>query len=164
MHKQQCGFTLIELIVTVGIIAIVVSLSAVSFNSWNSEATSRAALAKIRSALVVTRMEAIKRGSWMMLCSSSTGESCNASFNDGWILFHDVNANSELDAEESILITEEIDSSVLSFTVTDSAGNELEQIGFNFRGIPTQNTVVAASRGGFSGQFAVSRLGRISAH
>lgn len=163
-NNKQSGFTLIEVVVVLGIIAIIASLAAISFTEWRSESTSRATLAKLRSLLVVTRMEAIKRGSSVMLCSSSTGTSCSGSFNDGWILFHDANANNELDADEPILVTEGNDFSNLLVTVTDPSGNELEQIAFNYRGFPSQNAVVTASKGDYSGNFSLSRLGRISAY
>ena len=55
--------------------------------------------------LNLARSEAIKRNARAVLCKTANGVSCTASggWEQGWILFHDLNNNAALDAGEEVL-------------------------------------------------------------
>ena len=65
----------------------------------------RAANQALFVALQLTRSEAIKRGGRVVLCKSASGTDCSrrGGWEQGWIVFHDVNNNARVDAGEAVL-------------------------------------------------------------
>ena len=101
MPKKQVGFTVLELIVTMTIAAILLSVGIPSF--INTIRTNRLASAtnEMVSALMYARSEAVKRNLPVILCRSSNGTSCAASgtggWEIGWIVYVDGNCNGSYD-------------------------------------------------------------------
>jgi type IV fimbrial biogenesis protein FimT len=99
------GFSLIELLVVLTLIGIVTMLAAPSFNSaFLSNRLAGYANSFVASAQLA-RSEAIKRDRPVHVCRSSDGASCAAagSWQQGWIVWSDDNANGALDAGEPIV-------------------------------------------------------------
>jgi type IV fimbrial biogenesis protein FimT len=94
--KSQ-GFTLTELIITVAIAAIVLTIGVPSFQQTvrNNQATSQ--MNDLIGSLNLARSEAVKRGRRVVVCKShnsqSNNPSCGGNWHDGWIVFVDVNNN-----------------------------------------------------------------------
>lgn len=97
MKKQYSGFTLIELIVTVSIVAILVSIAAPSFRTMLENNRASAATNEFVSALLLARSEALKRRNNVSICTSIDQNTCAGNgvtdFTSGWIVFQDCNAN-----------------------------------------------------------------------
>lgn len=74
------GFTLIELVVTIAIIAILIGIGAPSFARFNADQRIRTAANDLQSALLITRSEAIKRRGNMTLSPATSG------WSNGWSL------------------------------------------------------------------------------
>jgi type IV fimbrial biogenesis protein FimT len=91
----QKGFTLTELMATVVIAAVVVTIAVPGFETFfqNNRLATRANA--FVSALNLARSEAIKRGVRVTVCKSLNGTQCTNSggFEKGWIVFVDVNGN-----------------------------------------------------------------------
>ncbi|MFD2425650.1 GspH/FimT family pseudopilin [Ralstonia solanacearum] len=93
------GFTLVELVVTIAIVAILVTLAAPSFRSTIQSARTSIEVNSLVNDLQFARSEAIKRGQPVSICVSSDGATClaNSSSNNkwqvGWIVFNDVNGS-----------------------------------------------------------------------
>lgn len=91
------GFTLLELMTTVTVAAILMTVAVPSF--FNTMRNSRAAANAndLVTALSVARSEAIRRGARVSVCRSSNGTSCNfnagASWATGWLVFVDTTAS-----------------------------------------------------------------------
>src|SRR5690349_7593490 len=83
------GLTLIEMLATVSLVAILGALAAPSFHNLalNSERTTT--VNTLFHALFFARSEAIKRGEVVTVCKSTDGSTCSSSgtWASGWIVF-----------------------------------------------------------------------------
>lgn len=90
--KRMRGFTLIELMVTVAVLAIVVSIAIPSFNGILLNNRISTATDELRTAVQLTRSEAVKRKKTIVLCRAHTDFSkCADSGTDwrvGWLMMH----------------------------------------------------------------------------
>ena len=89
--KKHHGFTLVELMITLAIAAIVMSIAVPSFNTTIQNSRITTQTNEMVSAINLARMEAIHRGTTVSLCASSDQSSCSGS-NDwsvGWIVYED---------------------------------------------------------------------------
>lgn len=100
MNKfPDSGFTLIEMMVTVAVAAILMSVGVPSFQQLIQSNRVTTQTNEFVAALNLARSEAIKRGSRITVCKSSTSTSCAASggWQQGWIIFMDNNNNASAD-------------------------------------------------------------------
>ncbi len=92
MGKQK-GFTLIELMITVAILAIVLTIAAPSFNEQIQNNRSIALGEDLATALIYARVEAVKRGRAVSLCASNADNTgCSndsADWSNGWLVLLD---------------------------------------------------------------------------
>ena len=104
-HRGLRGFTLIELMITVSVLAILLGIAAPSFRDTLLNVRMTALANDLMTDLATARSEAAKRGVRVVLCTSSNGTSCtNTSWQSGWIVFADgVTANGLVDTGESVL-------------------------------------------------------------
>jgi len=91
MLKNQKAFTLIELLVTLSILGVVMAFAIPSFKSSVANNRSAGAGGELSTAINIARAEAIKRGAYVTICASNTGNSCLAAGNwaKGWLIFAD---------------------------------------------------------------------------
>lgn len=103
--KSNAGFTLIELIITVAVAAIVLTLGVPSFREIISNNRLTAGANEMVAALHLARSEAVKRNVRVTLCKSADGATCAASggYEQGWIVFVDRNSNGAVNAGEEVI-------------------------------------------------------------
>jgi type IV fimbrial biogenesis protein FimT len=108
----SAGFTLIELMVVIAIIAIGLGIAAPSVRNLTLNARMSAQANDLLADLALARTEAIKRNVRVAMCSSSTGLACTggtplrpAPWEVGRIVFVDTNQNGSRDDGEEILRT-----------------------------------------------------------
>ncbi|WP_237060495.1 GspH/FimT family pseudopilin [Microbulbifer sediminum] len=91
MRLNQRGFTLIELMVTIAVLAIVVSIAAPNFATMINNNRSAALGEELAGAFNFARSEAVKRGDRVSICASNDGATCSAAgtWDQGWIVFSD---------------------------------------------------------------------------
>lgn len=165
-HRAR-GFTAIELMVTVAILAILVALAAPSFKPLIERWRVRSAVEGLQSSLYFARSEAIKRGGNVVverLGSDPSG--CTSTGNDawdcGWIVCADTDGNGSCAATEPVL---QRFSAPVRLQITRSASDPT--IGFNRWGLANnwlgfslvplnESTSNAAARG-----LCMSSAGRI---
>lgn len=97
--KKLKGFTLIELMVTVLIGVILLTIAAPSFMSTIERNRVTTQTNEFVTTFNLARLEAIKRGSPVSVCVSTDGASCAATGNwaGGWMIFSDRNGNGVVD-------------------------------------------------------------------
>ena len=101
-RHTQTGLTLVELVVTLTVVAILASVAAPSLSSMLSGNRLTAINNQLVSTLNYMRGESVKRVYNVVMCvRNSDGSGCTASSGDnyenGWIVFVDCNANSTPD-------------------------------------------------------------------
>ena len=126
-HKycRNRGFTLIELMTTVAVVAILVGIVAPGMDSFIRDNRLSSQINTLMAAIHHARAEATSRRNIMTLCASTNSSSCNTSnWENGWILFTDSNnsGNGVVDGADEILLVQE----------ALEGGNTLRQNGFSF--------------------------------
>ncbi len=103
--KRQRGLTILELMTTITLLAIVSAVALPSFRDTLAGGRQKAQRNNMMSALQMARSEAVKRGIRTVICASSNGTSCNTSSNwdAGWIIFVDEDANDTKDTADTYL-------------------------------------------------------------
>lgn len=105
----QQGFTVIELMVVVAIVAILAALAVPSFNPLIERWRVRQSVDGLQSALYYARSEAIKRGGNITIRKEASGANgCPlgigaGNWDCGWFVFVDTNNNGTLNAGEEVL-------------------------------------------------------------
>lgn len=84
----QRGFTLIELMVALGVLAVVMLIAIPSFNDMTLGSKLRSQANDLVAGAVLARSEAIKRNQPVSLCASSNGTSCTGTWSQGWIVIN----------------------------------------------------------------------------
>lgn len=88
--KKPAGYTTVELIIVVLMVAILSSFAVPSYSSFVSNQHKTTALSSFQHSVILARTEASKSQQKVILCPSVDGEKCNnqsSDFTYGWILF-----------------------------------------------------------------------------
>ncbi len=81
------GFTLLELLFTISISAVLLSLSVPAFTQMISRNQVLSTANDLLSDIQLARSEAIKSGNRVSICHSNNSETCSGSWSDGWIVY-----------------------------------------------------------------------------
>lgn len=108
MKRRQTGFTLVELIITMTILGILTAMAVPSFREFTLDNRVGGTHSDLVGALNVARMESLRRGVQVVVCTSTDKQTCSesTSWANGWIVFNDINASGNIDADnEAVLQT-----------------------------------------------------------
>ena len=85
---HQAGFTLIELMITIFILAILVSIAVPAMTSFMNSNRLTAHTSELKQAIQYARSEAVSRNQDVSICASSDGATCtgDGDWTQGWIV------------------------------------------------------------------------------
>lgn len=172
-NSRQRGFTLVELVVTISLVAILTTLAIPSFSEvlrqWRRDSATR----ELSTTIQLARSEAIKTSRQIVVCPSADGASCadSTEWNAGWIVFVDDEVITTASAGNPVVNTEERILKVVSAqsgvaSIESSEGVEWMQFLPNGLMGSATTTLTVTPSGANSNtkvdKITVSRVGRVS--
>jgi type IV fimbrial biogenesis protein FimT len=108
-HRASKGFTLVELMVTIAVLAILLTLGVPSFTAVINNNRLAAGANEFAAALQHARMEAMRRNTRVIVCRSDDQVSCSAGSEwRAWVVFVDRDRDGVADAASGTTATEVI--------------------------------------------------------
>lgn len=108
-RNSQRGFTIIELMITLVILAIMISLAAPSFTKMIRDNRVQTSSTSLISAFNMAHSEAVRRGRTVKICATddaaATPPACSTNWANGWFIFTDLNDDG--DASDTVSINGE---------------------------------------------------------
>lgn len=155
------GFTIIELMITLIIAGILVTLAAPAMRNFVQEQRLIGQTNEFMGDLNLARSEAIKRASNAGVCSSSNGTSCGGTWQNGWIVFIDADNSRTWTTGDSVLRVHE---SITSDVAMNSSASiaVFSASGLLDSGTGTGNYTLCSSQIGKSRTINITSTGRPS--
>jgi type IV fimbrial biogenesis protein FimT len=100
------GLTLIELLASIAIVAILVAVGVPSYSQFQASQRITSQINILSAGLALTRSAAIKRNQHVVLCKSPDGDHCQrtgATWQEGWLVFVDTDHDRKRGQNEHIL-------------------------------------------------------------
>lgn len=100
--RIQSGFTLPELMITLIIAGILLTLAVPSFNETIRNNRRAGLMSDFAGSLQTAKTEAVKRNGQVVMCVSADGEKCTDTegWEQGWLIYRDDDADETLDAAD----------------------------------------------------------------
>ncbi len=103
---QQTGFTLYELMITLTVVAIILSFGIPNLRDFTLNSRMTGTANDLHAAFQMARSEAAHAKTNVTICASADpmgAANCGGTWDQGWVVFIDDNANQARDAGEAIL-------------------------------------------------------------
>ena len=165
---NQTGFTLIELMITVSLVAILATIAIPSFVNAIQDNRATVFVNRFVSSLHTARSEAVRRGNNVMVCMSANNATCTDQNNweQGWLVFSDDNGNGDFDPAAPDNETMILARPALSNGVTLRPTAAMLTITYNNRGFATLGATTFTLCDDRGAQFArgvmIAPTGRVS--
>ena len=108
-NRNQSGFTLYELLITMVVIGIVLSVGIPNFGVFTQNSRITSTANDLHSSFYLGRSEAARSKENITICASANSmdaaAACGGTFDDGWIIFIDLDGNIQRDVagDENVL-------------------------------------------------------------
>ena len=166
VRLAQSGFTLIELMITLAVFAALLTIVVPSYSDMTLGSKLRSQSNDLVAGALLARSEAIKRNAFVRMCVSADGASCIAGgWEQGWVVFHDVDDDGVLDAGETVLLRHQAAPFGFKITGTSAVASvRFQPTGVGVTPAPAILTVCRAtpSVGGQEREVTISLTGRAS--
>ena len=130
------GFTLLELIATMAVVAIGASLAVPSFTAMVKSSRLTSATNDFIAALNGARNEAIREGQRVVVCHSKTGTACQGgTWADGWMAFVDTSKDGQRNGSEKVLLTHEAVHDGYTFVASPASQLIKDKLSFDDNGL-----------------------------
>jgi type IV fimbrial biogenesis protein FimT len=157
------GFTLIELMVVIAVVAILMIVAVPNMRNFLQNNRITAAANQVHASLNLARTEAIKRQLPIRFEATASAGATNE-FGGGWVVYNDLNSDADYDAGTDDLIAR-VDALPGGATL-DVTGGTVTRLDFAASGTASAATTFAlripACRGDQGRNIAVTAIGRVS--
>lgn len=171
LQRWQTGFTLVELMVTIAVMAVVLSIAVPSYQNLVIGGRLTAGANDLVVALNLARHEALRRGQRVSVCPSSDGNDCAASggWEQGYIVFSDSGTTGSVDGTDTVIRRQP---GLASGYTAAGNGNVDTYVSFTSSGIPRLASnafqagtisLCAPGSSGLSRAVVLSKMGRVQA-
>lgn len=129
--KRSVGFTLVELLVTLVVLAVALGLAAPSFRTLVNDTRQDSSFQRLNGALLFARSEAIKSTLPVTLCARATDVSCGQDWSNGVLVFSDSaadGASSVFDGSDVLLRVEQLQSTDMAIAATARSANGVQPV------------------------------------
>jgi type IV fimbrial biogenesis protein FimT len=141
-RNRHCGISLVELIITVAIAALALTLGVPAFTGVQTTMQRAQASMELIASFSLARSEAARRGVSVTICPpTNQGDRCNTEqsppWGAGWIVFTDLDENSVVDeGTDELIHTARFPQSAFSITTRSEIPGAVSEIaqGVHFRG------------------------------
>lgn len=137
--KSPQGFTLLELIIVVAIVAILASVAAPSFDELIKNNSVKALEHELNTSITFARSEALTRQKPVSIaCVTSNSGGCKGDWSEGWVVFVDDKsgdyADGVLNTDEEILLSKANNGKATALIKDPDANSTRDGITFNYKG------------------------------
>ena len=166
---KQRGFTLIELMVTVAILAILVGIGVPAMNNFLNSNRHTAHTSSLKQAIQYARSEAVAKNQDVSICASSDGATCTGAWSQGWIVrlvsdgtvlrvWNGLSNNSTIGGAGAVTTTfsstgeKTVPAGTSVFTISDPSGSHTSNLSVNNVGWVTVSRSYSGSGGDSTGE------------
>ncbi|ARN72829.1 GspH/FimT family pseudopilin [Oceanicoccus sagamiensis] len=129
--QRQRGFTLVELMMTLAVAAIIMGVVLPGFNNLIQRTQMAADFNQLLGDLAYARSEAVKANIAVSICPTADQSTCSGTdWTKDWLIFTDNDSNRDRDGADTILRVRQASSSDITITLSDFA----EDGGIRFEG------------------------------
>lgn len=107
VSRHNKGFTLVELIVTVCVLAIIVTIAAPAIRTQLARMEAKRIQSQLENSLALAKAESYIRRQNVIVCLSDTGGRCHRDSDKTLLLFIDKNDNNHFDAQVDSLVVQQ---------------------------------------------------------
>ncbi len=151
---------MLEVLIVIVIVAILLGVSTASFIPMIDRTNSRETTDSLKANVNFARGEAIIRGGWIAMCGSADGQTCQDTYDNGWVVFQDLDRDNTLTAVDTVLSATRQEHEKLTFDVVES-GNNGGPLYFNFKGFPDRELLFTTKLGDSEHSFTLMTSGVI---
>ena len=137
IDPSQAGFTLFEVLSTLGIIAILLGTHSIFFSYSQNYLAMLESRSALRASLDASRYLAVQNRTIVTLCNLDAEGECDGQWQNGWTSFIDTNRNKEKEASEQLVFSyipknQSLAPELRAFPLSTSKGFTFNHIGGTF--------------------------------
>jgi type IV fimbrial biogenesis protein FimT len=136
-HLGHLGFTLIELMVSIVVLVVLISIAAPSYRRLLVDTRMSTQTNEFLTALQFTRSEAVKRNGTVTMCKSGDQATCttSGSWAQGWIIFVDDGVTGTVDGTDVVL---RLHAALTDGSTLSGSGGVVNLVSYHPNGQPAQ--------------------------
>ena len=132
-RNSAAGVSLIELLVTVAVVAILLAIAFPNFEGSMRRNRLATTTNELLGSVALARSEAIRNTRGAGICASADGLACGGDWNDGWLVWTD-----GVDPPPTGTVIRVVDAHPrLELVAADAGGAGVSEVAFDYRGRPT---------------------------